>query len=686
MNYDIAVVTPFYNTEEYLHRCIQSVLSQKNINIQYFLIDDSSNDNSSSIAQYYANLDSRITFLRNSQNLGQGESRNKAIKLANAEYIYFVDSDDYLETPDTLKNLFDTAKKYQLDICSPDVPSHYFDKPLEAIACIPCKSQFIRLDIIKDFEILQPNIRSGQDGVFSHLILTHCTRIGMTKEAKFHYTHAREGSTFSSYLKNHDAVSNLIQRHYEAIISHYDKHHLWEKNALRLACFLTDETIRNRIFPHYDYLTNQQKLECFKPIKKISSKIISNIQKNYHNVIHPMILDLHDQSLEEFVLSFERKWKNYKHIYNFKANENIIKKEMIICKIADNKLLPEKKIKQNITTIPNNKQTTSTVVSNDKVDNNIATIDLAKLNQNINSLQNELKSIKGKLDLTLNTLNNSTMRLLSAIRSERTSLSQVYQKDLVISLTTLPHRLPLVHYTIESIFSQTILPEKVILWVSDAINDNLITPELKSLVNRGLEIKKAKDVGPHTKLIYSLIEYPNKTIVTVDDDIIYPANMLQYLWEQHINFPQAIVANWARELSFDSSGKVRGVRSGKLLTPILLENEIEQATAFNPKPNILAFPYGTSGVLYPPNSLHEQVTNVELFKKLCPKEDDIWFKAMGILNKTPVVVTNLGINPVHHSLVGTQQIALRHDNHGLNQNEKQMRAVFDYFDLYKLVR
>jgi len=91
-------------------------------------------------------------------------------------------------------------------------------------------------------------------------------------------------------------------------------------------------------------------------------------------------------------------------------------------------------------------------------------------------------------------------------------------------------------------------------------------------------------------------------------------------------------------------------------------------------------------VLYPPGSLHESVFDVSLFKKLCPKEDDIWFKAMSLLNKTPVVVTNLGINPLHHCITGSQKEALRHHNHGFSQNQKQMTSVFSHFDLYKQLK
>jgi poly(ribitol-phosphate) beta-N-acetylglucosaminyltransferase len=137
------------------------------------------------------------------------------------------------------------------------------------------------------------------------------------------------------------------------------------------------------------------------------------------------------------------------------------------------------------------------------------------------------------------------------------------------------------------------------------------------------------------------------------------------------------VANWARRLVFDDQGRVCGVRSGPLLTPPTLECEIESPHRHEPTPDLLAFPYGTGGVLYPPGSLHPRVFEVETFRRLCPKEDDIWFKAMALLQGTPVVTTALGINPKHHCLTGTQQEALRHENHGHGANERQMRAVFE---------
>lgn len=662
--FNVAIVTPVYNTQDYLHRCIKSVLNQKGVSLQYFIIDDGSTDNSPTIAKHYQSTDARITFI-SKKNEGQGIARNLGIKLAQAEYIYFVDSDDYLGEG-MLKILYETAKNNNLDICSPNVPSHYFSKPLEYVPCIPCKSQFIRLDILREFEILQPNISSGQDGVFSNLVLTHCKRIGMAPKATYHYTHAREGSTFASHLKKHKIIPTLIEQHYNAIEAHYDKYDLWGKNSLRLMWFISNESLRNRLEPHLPYLSTAQKEKVFTILSTIAKKAFKYLENHQKNIIlHPCVIELITKSVAYLTKHYKSNLSEKNFEINYPIGSNIANDQLTLCKYYNEKLIPEKNL---ATKQPSIESTHANQSSND-----------------VRQLKWDLRVLRGKIDLITNTINNATIQITSAIHNEPAS-TNLGIKGLIASVTTLPHRLPLVHYAIESILNQTLKPELIVLWITDKIDEKkMITPELKSLKKRGLIIKKVRDVGPHTKLVYALHDHPDKKIITFDDDIVYPNNMIQYLWASHIQYPQAVICNWGRELAFDAKGKVLGVRDGKLLTPPTLELEIEQPQKFNSKPNILAFPYGTSGVLYPPKSLHSSVLNVEKFSRLCPKEDDIWFKAMSILNKTPVVVTNLGINPMHHCITGSQQEALRHENHGEGGNLLQMQKVFESLNLYSIL-
>ena len=93
----VSVIIPVYNVENYLKRCIDSVVNQSLRNIEIILIDDGSLDSSSKICDEYKVLDERITVIHK-QNEGLGMARNTGIDIASGKYIAFVDSDDYIES------------------------------------------------------------------------------------------------------------------------------------------------------------------------------------------------------------------------------------------------------------------------------------------------------------------------------------------------------------------------------------------------------------------------------------------------------------------------------------------------------------------------------------------------------------------------------------------------------------
>ena len=95
-NPKISVVIPVYNTEPYLRRCLGSVVNQTLKEIQIICINDGSTDASLSILEEYAEQDDRIEII-NQKNQGLGTTRNNAIPHVKGEYVYYVDSDDWLE-------------------------------------------------------------------------------------------------------------------------------------------------------------------------------------------------------------------------------------------------------------------------------------------------------------------------------------------------------------------------------------------------------------------------------------------------------------------------------------------------------------------------------------------------------------------------------------------------------------
>lgn len=97
----ISVIIPVYKVENFLHRCVDSVINQTYKNLEIILIDDGSPDNCGNICDEYANKDTRIKVIHQ-ENQGLSGARNSGLNIAKGEYIYFIDSDDYIK-----KNTFE---------------------------------------------------------------------------------------------------------------------------------------------------------------------------------------------------------------------------------------------------------------------------------------------------------------------------------------------------------------------------------------------------------------------------------------------------------------------------------------------------------------------------------------------------------------------------------------------------
>ena len=110
----VSVIVPVYNVEKYLCQCLDSVLNQTYTDFEMILIDDGSTDASGKICDDYAQKDSRITVIHK-ENGGQSIARNMGIDAARGEYIYFLDSDDYIRE-DALEKLVFTANETGADI------------------------------------------------------------------------------------------------------------------------------------------------------------------------------------------------------------------------------------------------------------------------------------------------------------------------------------------------------------------------------------------------------------------------------------------------------------------------------------------------------------------------------------------------------------------------------------------
>ena len=110
----LSVIIPVYNVEEYLIRCVDSILAQTYQNLEVILVNDGSRDGSGAICDSYIPKDPRIKVIHK-ENGGLSSARNAGMDAATGEYITFVDSDDWLE-PDGYEHLMGLMEKYQVQL------------------------------------------------------------------------------------------------------------------------------------------------------------------------------------------------------------------------------------------------------------------------------------------------------------------------------------------------------------------------------------------------------------------------------------------------------------------------------------------------------------------------------------------------------------------------------------------
>ena len=264
------------------------------------------------------------------------------------------------------------------------------------------------------------------------------------------------------------------------------------------------------------------------------------------------------------------------------------------------------------------------------------------------------------------------MQLLFSMRSKQPILKAVQGgPKVVVSLTSFPYRFKRLHLCLESLLRQTVKPDVICLWLAEDEIAGIELPKTLSIQEqRGVTIKFCKEnLRSYNKLLHSIKEFPNAILITVDDDVIYERNMLSQLLLAHEKYPTEIIAHRAAIIKKRADGK--------------LCNYSEWEACIWEREGSQVLPMGVGGVLYPPNALSREVHNTKVLKKLCPYGDDVWFKAMSLLQNTKArKISNKNVN---YSILGTQKVTLKNINVHDHQNDTQLKQVFDHYNLYSKI-
>ena len=205
LNELISVIVPAYGVEEYIGKCLESIIKQTYRDIEIIVVDDGSKDKSGQIAEEYAKKDSRIVVLHK-DNGGLSDARNYGIKRATGKYITCIDSDDYVDD-DYIEYMYDIIKKYdtKISFCQHRVvfPSkkveergHLGDEVLSTEKCIERilyddilnTSAWAKLYVSSLFDIVEyPKGMLYEDIGTTYKLLMQCDKIGIGYESKYNY-------------------------------------------------------------------------------------------------------------------------------------------------------------------------------------------------------------------------------------------------------------------------------------------------------------------------------------------------------------------------------------------------------------------------------------------------------------------------------------------------------------------
>ena len=173
----VSIVMPAYNASKTIRKSIESIIAQTYEEWELIVINDGSKDNTAEILSELASLDNRIRFLENDKNSGASYTRNRAVALANGEWIAFLDSDDLWEKSKLEKQLILAEKHPDMVVCytasafmdDDDKPYGYVMPAIEQLNyktllrknLMSCSSVMIRASVMK--EIQMPNDKMHED-------------------------------------------------------------------------------------------------------------------------------------------------------------------------------------------------------------------------------------------------------------------------------------------------------------------------------------------------------------------------------------------------------------------------------------------------------------------------------------------------------------------------------------------
>lgn len=281
----ISVIIPVHNTQDYLPKCMESVLGQTMHDIEIILVENASTDNSLELCHKYAASDSRVKVIHS--DVGDlSSARNTGLDLATSEYVSFLDSDDTIE-PETYETLYGFLKSNDLDlvyfnhvqIFDDRPPKYTFRETGDAIVLTPKRllmKQFMHKAPVhactmvvrrKLFDNLRfPEFMYYEDRAFTYLLINSCQKVGYIDKAFYNY-YQRSGSIVHTRSWKHYYDYAHAEKERLEFIIHSDLFTSAEKK--RVSKYIAEGFLSK--------LRSANKMASTKLEKKLSRKMVKSI-------------------------------------------------------------------------------------------------------------------------------------------------------------------------------------------------------------------------------------------------------------------------------------------------------------------------------------------------------------------------------------------------------------------------
>lgn len=241
--------------------------------------------------------------------------------------------------------------------------------------------------------------------------------------------------------------------------------------------------------------------------------------------------------------------------------------------------------------------------------------------------------------------------------------------NIIVSLASYEKRFPTLHLCLKTIINQSIKPDKFLLYLDHSYKT--IPHQILEFQEKGMEICIAEtDLKSHNKYFYAIQRYPDDILITLDDDVLYPNNLISNLLQTYRKYPFAVSAGRVHKMRFDANGYNMPYDTWE-----------KEAALYN-KPSMDLLATGVGGILYPPHCMDKRLFDKEKIQRLCLYGDDIWLKVMQLLKGTPVVAIQQ--EKQHPPIIGnTQQCGLHIINKKQHRNDLYIKNVFHEYNFIR---